>query len=125
MTDLESFVRAHITRTSDSNASHPADVRERERQEAIIARAANIATWRNYVATKEPAETVSGETVRTLREAVGLDTAALAEVLGVHRQAVEALEASGDQGSLVILAEDGVRRFVSAARDVILSSEVA
>jgi DNA-binding transcriptional regulator YiaG len=124
---LAAFISGGLASASPSSSSEvrpdPA-ARERARQEALKARAANIATWRNFVATKEPAATGSGATVRQLREAVGLDTSALGDILGIHRQDVEAIESS--QGERVtVLNEQGVRKFVSAARDLILSTESA
>jgi DNA-binding transcriptional regulator YiaG len=78
---------------------HPVDVREDERQAGLIERAERVRQWRAYAndVPHYPAEaSLSGSSLRILREACGLTTAELGQVTGTDARTVESYEADRD-----------------------------
>ena len=94
--------------------------RDRERQEALKARAANIGQWRQFVARERapvPENLVDGSVVKKLRETCDLSTTDLGEVLGVSPNDVQAFE----RGQKTF-ADKKFHAFAAAARDAIIEN---
>ena len=92
--------------------------RERERQDALKARAEHVGQWKRYAAQDRepvPEQMVTGPVVKQLREACGLGVGELSEVLGVSPNDVQSYEAGRKT-----YADGAFKQFAAAARDALL-----
>src|SRR4051812_10522982 len=100
---------------------HPSVTRERERQDALKARGDSLNNWRTLVAASEPVESMTHDDFKRAREAVGLSTADVAAVTGIHTQDVEAFESRGGE----VVGSPALRQFMAAAFAVVTGAQTS